>query len=161
MRLVVQKVSQAAVTSSVEAQPTVTASIHAGLCVLVGFERDDTDQDVEAAVNQLLKLRLFPDPSSQTKNALNIVQATADLLLVSQFTLNAALKSGRPSYHRAMPPQHAASMFDRLIERCRPVEHAGGLVRNGVFGSWMQLQLVNEGPYTICLTATNGKCQAW
>ncbi|PXF40574.1 D-aminoacyl-tRNA deacylase [Gracilariopsis chorda] len=161
MRLVVQKVSQAAVTSSVEGQPTVTSSIHTGLCVLVGFERTDTESDLHACVKQLLKLRLFSDDTRNTKNSLSVGQAGADLLLVSQFTLNSVLKSGRPSFHRAMPPSDASAMFDRFVQLCKPVEEGGGVVRSGVFGAWMQLQLVNEGPYTVCLTATDGKCQAW
>lgn len=162
MRLVVQKVAQASVTSTVSGQPTVTSSINRGLMVLVGFEKGDTEIDIQAMRKYLLKLRLYPstdDPPKQ--NILNIADAGVDLLLVSQFTLSATLKSGRPSFHRAMEAGDASQLFMQFVTDCRDNLPEACQVGSGVFGSWMQVHLVNEGPVTICLTCKDGKCDTW
>lgn len=166
MRLVVQRVVQAAVTSARDGLPTETADIGKGLCVLVGFERSDTLADCEAMAKQLFKLRVFPeDPTAEScarSNAVNVLLGKKDVLLVSQFTLNATLKSGRPSYHRAMDPQDAKQMFHEFIELCKQkMGTDAGVVKNGIFGSWMQVHIVNDGPFTICLTCADGKCSTW
>lgn len=166
MRLVVQKVAQAAVTSVVEGRPVETAQIVRGLCVLVGFERGDTSADCAAMSKQLLKLRLYPEePTGNGPGrvyAANVADVKQDLLLVSQFTLNATLKSGRPSFHRALEPESAKKLFEEFVVLCREgLLESGGTVKSGVFGSMMQVHLVNDGPFTICLTCTEGKCSTW
>ena len=152
-----QRVAQASVTGG-----GATASIGRGLCVLVGFEAGDTTAERDALLNGLLRLRLFKgeeeaDARNWTKNVLDL---NGDILLVSQFTLSAVLKSGKPSFHRAMPPEPARSMWAGLVERCREL-HAHGAVESCVFGSMMDVQVVNEGPVTICLSAKDGKCTTW
>lgn len=163
MRLVVQRVAQASVTSSIPEQPTVTNSINRGLMVLVGFEKDDTPTDMEEMSKQLLKLKFFSsDDEPPKKNAWNIAEAQVDLLLVSQFTLAASLKGGgRPSFHRAMGGNEASQMFSQLTTACRDALPNECHVESGVFGSYMQVHLVNDGPYTICLTCRDGKCDTW
>lgn len=155
MRLVIQKVSQACVTSTLEST-TTTASINKGLLALVNFETGDTLADLEAATKSVLKLRVFE--SEEKRYDRNIVQVEEELLLVSQFTLNATLKSGRPSFHRALNADSAKEYYSELI---RMMRESGVDVQHGVFGSWMQVHLVNEGPFTICLQAHNGKCETW
>lgn len=159
MRAVVQRVAQASVTGGGE-----TASISRGLCVLVGFESSDTTAERDALLQQLFKLRLFPKPSPDGGEPKpwsgTAADVNADILLVSQFTLNAVLKSGRPSFHRAMPPGPAKEMWGGLVEAARGM-YTSGIVRNCVFGSMMNVSIVNEGPVTICLTSVDGKCSAW
>lgn len=165
MRVVVQKVSQAAVTSTLEGASPETASIGRGLVALVGFERGDTAAECAAAAAQLLKLRLYPEPrpdAAPRPYAAGLAAAGRDLLLVSQFTLNATLKSGRPSFHRALGPDDARPLFEQLFHLCRDGLRATEChVRSGVFGAYMQLHLVNDGPFTVCLTCTDGKCTTW
>lgn len=166
MRLVVQKVSQAAVTSVAEGAAAETAEIGRGFCALVGFEKDDTISDCQSMSSQLLKLRVFPEAPSETGPgrvyAANLGDVQQDLLLVSQFTLNATLKSGRPSFHRAMGPTNAGPLFEEFIKLCREgLRERGCEVKSGIFGSYMQLHLVNDGPFTICLTCKDGKCSTW
>lgn len=166
MRLVIQKVSQAAVTSTVEGKAPEVAEITRGLCVLVGFENGDTSVDCLAMSKQLLKLRLFHEPSSESgpgrTYAANLAAAKQDVLLVSQFTLNAVLKSGRPSFHRALGPEKANTLFAEFAKLCQDgLREAECVVKSGIFGSYMQLHLVNDGPFTICMTCTDGKCTTW
>lgn len=162
MRLVVQKVAQASVTSSKADLPTVTSSINRGLMVLVGFEKDDSVSDVQAMSKHLLKLRLFPSETEPKKqNFATVGDAGLDILLVSQFTLSAVLKSGRPSFHRAMDADKASVLFSQFASACRDSLPSHCQVETGVFGSWMQVHLVNEGPFTICLTCREGKCETW
>lgn len=164
MRVIAQKVAQAAVTSTIDGV-TTTASIANGLCVLVGFEKGDTKAEMEAMAKQLLKLRIFSkeaEEKRQTNSKVTLEEAGKDVLLVSQFTLSAVLKGGRPSFHRALEADGAKELFDGLVQICRPqIEAGGGVVQCGIFGSWMQVHLVNEGPFTICLTSRDGKCEAW
>lgn len=166
MRLVVQKVAQAAVTSAIEGKPTETAEIAKGLCVLVGFEKGDTSADCTAMSKQLLKLRIYPEPPTEDgpgrPYAANLASVNQDLLLVSQFTLNATLKSGRPSFHRALEPGNAKELFEEFTGLCREgLRESNCVVKSGIFGSYMQVHLVNDGPFTICLTCTGGKCATW
>lgn len=162
MRLVVQRVAQASVTSSKPNLPTVTNSINRGFMVLVGFEKGDTVSDVLTMSKQLLKLRLFPSETDPKKlNISTIGDAGLDLLLVSQFTLSAVLKSGRPSFHRAMDADEANALFSQFASACRDSLPSHCQVETGVFGARMQVHLVNEGPFTICLTCREGKCETW
>lgn len=152
----IQRVSQASVTSTLN-ETTTTAQIPGGLLALVGFEKTDTEAEAEAAARQLLKLRLFPCDGS-AKATLNLKDAGKELLLVSQFTLSAALKSGRPSFHKAMPGTPARELWEGFIACCRA---EGVPVQSGVFGAFMQVHSVNDGPFTLCLQAADGKCEAW
>lgn len=160
--MIIQKAAQASVTSSVPEQPVVTSSIARGVMVLVGFEKDDTETDVQAMCKQLLKLRLFDSSEDPPKrNALNLADAQRDLLLVSQFTLAAQFKSGRPTFHKAKEGAVAKDMFAQFAQLCRDGLPSTSKVESGVFGSWMQVHLINEGPFTVCLSCKDGKCDAW
>lgn len=165
MRLVVQRVTQASVKSEREGHAPLISEISKGLCVLVGFERDDTSADCVAMAKQLLKLRLFDSEENADRSAkctLNMSQAGADLLLVSQFTLAATLRSNRPAYHHSMPAEPGLEMFDAFVELCKEgLKDSAGVVRTGIFGAMMKVSLVNDGPFTICLTCKDGKCTTW
>lgn len=160
MRAVVQRVSQASVTGGGR-----TAEIGRGLCVLIGFETTDTSRECDALLSQLLKLKVFSSATTTAEGeterpwSAGVRDIDGEMLLVSQFTLNAQLKSGKPSFHRAMPPEPAKEMFDCFVDAAKR-EHPNR-VRNCVFGSMMNVHLVNEGPFTICLTAADGKCSVW
>lgn len=142
MRCVVQKCAQASVTGGGR-----TASIGAGLCVLVGIHVDDGPEEATKMIKRLLGLKIFSDDESPqagerwTKDASG---KQAEILLIPQFTLYAAFKSGRPSFHRSMKPEFARPYFDDFVAQCR-VAHPSAVVETGMFGERMEVSLVNSG----------------
>lgn len=145
-----------------EGQAPVTATIGRGLMVLVGFEKGDTIDDMHAMCKYLLKLRLFSTKDDPPKlNAHSLSDTGADLLLVSQFTLAAQLKSGRPSFHKAMDGSDAGSFYTQFVDLCRKGLPDQCCVETGIFGAKMHVHLLNEGPFTMCLSCRDGKCDTW
>ncbi|WP_458403734.1 D-aminoacyl-tRNA deacylase [Methanobrevibacter sp.] len=141
MRLVVQRVTNA----SVEVDGEITGQIDEGLMVLVGFGENDSEKEADYLTRKLVKLRVFEDENGRmNKSALDI---GAKLLLVPQFTLYGKVKKYRPSFHHALEPGRASELFDYFADRCG--EHVE--VETGVFGAFMKVNLLNNGPVTILL----------
>lgn len=138
-----QRVTQASVT--VDNQ--VVGQIGAGLLVLVGVQKHDTDQSAARLIERLLGYRVFPD--NEGKMNLGLQDIKGGLLLVPQFTLAADTKKGmRPSFSSAAPPQMGEEFFNKLVEMARQ-QHQD--VATGVFGADMQVALVNDGPVTFII----------
>ena len=146
MRLVVQRVSQASVSVAGEE----VGRIGRGLLVLVGCRDGDTADDAEYCCRKLLGVRLFDDEKEGKAWALSVQQANLQVLLVSQFTLFAALKGNKPSFHRSMPPGPAKEFYDAFRERVKAA-YAPDKVADGVFGAKMDVALNNDGPVTIVI----------
>lgn len=148
MRTVIQRVSRASVTI----QGTVHATIDEGLLVLLGIEPSDTEEDVEWLVKKTAQLRIFNDAQGIMNRSL--IDTGGSALVVSQFTLFASYKKGnRPSYIRAASHDIAVPLYESFCRRLslaldRPVE-------TGVFGADMQVELLNDGPVTICMDSRN------
>lgn len=144
MKCLIQRVSQASVTVDGE----TVGAIQRGLLVLVGFEKTDTQTQLDWHCDKLLKLRIFPD--AQDKMNLSIVDIQGELLIISQFTLASNCKKGtRPSFDSVMPPTDAEHCYEQFVEQVRK---ASGLkVETGQFGAMMQVSLVNDGPVTFML----------
>jgi len=143
MRAVLQRVTQA----SVIVQECTVGSIKAGLLVLIGVVRTDTQADADYLLKKILELRIFPDDAGKMNR--NVQEINGAILLVSQFTLVADCRRGRrPSFDRAAPPEQAQSLYNYLVDRARlgPVP-----VETGVFQASMQVSLVNDGPVTLIL----------
>lgn len=143
MRIVLQRVSEAAVT----VDGRITGQIKKGLLILLGIEADDTDEMLPAYVNKIIKMRIFEDRNGKTN--LSLADAGGALLVVSQFTLCADISHGnRPGFTGAKEPVEAKRMYEKFIELCKgyslPVE-------NGEFGADMKVSLVNDGPFTIIM----------
>ena len=143
MRAVCQRVSKARVTVGGD----VVGEVGAGLVVLLGVARSDTDDDSIRLATKVAALRIFENEEGKFDRSLLDVQGSA--LVVSQFTLLADIRKGnRPSFSEAAPPKDAELRYDRfcgtLAEQCIPVA-------TGVFGARMAVELVNEGPVTIIL----------
>ena len=139
MRLVVQKVSRAAVEV---AGRTVGVLDSPGLVVLVGVTHDDTAADAERLADKVWNLRILDDERS-------CAETGAPLLVVSQFTLYAdAQKGRRPSFIGAAPPEQAEPLVARYAEALRAL---GVPVQTGVFRANMQVEIHNDGPVTILL----------
>lgn len=144
MRAVLQRVSDAAVHIGGNEQ----ARIGRGLLVLLGIEVGDTEADLEWLCGKLVRMRIFPDMEGVMN--LDITQVNGELLLVSQFTLQASTAKGnRPSYIRAARPDEAIPLYLRTKQRL--VELLGKPIGTGEFGADMQVQLVNDGPVTIVI----------
>ena len=144
MRIVIQRVTQASV--SIAGQ--LTASIGAGMMVLVGVEDGDTEADSEWLANKTANLRIFNDANGVMN--LSVIDIAADILAVSQFTLTASTRRGnRPSYIRAAGHPTATHLYEHYCRRLR--ELTGTAVPTGTFGADMQVALVNDGPVTIII----------
>ena len=141
MKAVLQRVSNA----TVEIDGKTAGSIGGGLLILLGIEREDTNQDAEWLVNKIVDLRIFDDEAG--KMNLSARDIGGELLIVSQFTLYGDCRKGRrPSFDRAARPEAAVKLYDYFVEQAR----ATGLrVETGVFQAAMQVHLVNEGPVTL------------
>lgn len=145
MRLVIQRVSRA----QVRAGGSLLGEIGRGAAVLVGIGVGDTPEVVDRIADKLLGLRYFQDAAGRINLAITDVGGA--YLVVSQFTLLADLSRGRrPGFTDAAPPELAEPMVDRFVERLRA---AGCGVETGRFGAEMELELVNDGPFTLVLEA--------
>ena len=144
MRVVVQRVIRA----SVAVQQEIVAQIARGLLVLLGVEPSDSRDDILWLAGKIARLRMFSDQDGAMN--LSVQDIKGDLLVVSQFTLFASTRKGnRPSFVGAAAPEQANQLYE---EFCRQLEtEIGRPVRRGVFGANMQLDLVNDGPVTICI----------
>jgi len=148
MKAVIQRVSRA----SVVIDSKTVGQIAQGLLVLLGISTDDTPEDLEWISHKIVQMRIFDDEQGVMNKSL--IDVNGQLLLVSQFTLQASTKKGhRPSYMAAARPeiaepiyQQSIVLFEKLINK--PVE-------TGEFGADMQVSLVNDGPVTIWLDSKN------
>ncbi len=141
MKLVVQRVTHA----SVKVDGDVTGKIDEGLMALVGFGENDTQKEADYLARKLAKLRVFADDEGKMNKS--VLDIEGKLLLVPQFTLYGKVKKYRPSFHRALAPDKATELFDYFVEKCREYVE----VQTGVFGAYMKVELLNDGPVTIIL----------
>lgn len=142
MRAVVTRVKEAAVSIDGEE----TARIGKGFLVLLGVHKEDTGEAADRITDRITGLRVFSD--AEGKMNVSPKDAGAELLIVSQFTLYADVKSRRPGFSDAARPEKAIPLYERVIEGCRA---AGFTVRTGSFGADMEVSSVNDGPVTILL----------
>lgn len=142
MRLVVQRVKNASVTVKNE----VCGEINQGLLVFVGIGKNDSEKEADYMVRKLLRLRVFEDENE--KMNLSVRDIDGDLLLVSQFTLYGDVShNNRPNFRNAMNPNDAEVLFDYFVEKCREYIH----VETGIFGEFMDVELLNDGPVTVLI----------
>ena len=138
-----QRVSSA----RVDIGPDTIGAIGAGLMVLIGVERGDTERTGDRLVERLVGYRVFPDDHG--KMNLSVADVSAGLLLVPQFTLPADTRKGaRPSFSGAAPPDEGQRLFEHVVRRARALHP---LVETGRFGAHMQVSLTNDGPVTFTL----------
>jgi D-tyrosyl-tRNA(Tyr) deacylase len=148
MRAVIQRVTQASVTIA----GTVHASIEDGLLVFLGIEDADTEEDIEWLSARIVNLRIFNDNEGVMN--ISIKEVDGNILLISQFTLYASTKKGnRPSYIKASKPDIAIPIYEKMIQQlCRDM---GKIIKTGIFGADMKVELVNDGPVTIIVDTKN------
>ena len=148
MRTVTQRVQHASVT--IDGQ--IKSKIGEGLLVLVGIEDRDTTNDIEWMAKKLVNLRIFNDENGVMNRS--VIEIGGDILVVSQFTLQASTKKGnRPSYLKASKPDVAIPMYEAF---CAEVGlQLGKPVLTGTFGADMKVELLNDGPVTILIDSQN------
>ena len=148
MRVVIQRVTRASVTIAGE----LKSSIGRGMMILVGFCNEDTDQDLDWAVKKIAQLRIFDDEQGVMNKS--IEETGGEILAVSQFTLYASCKKGnRPSYIRAAKPDISVPLYNSFCQKLQ--ERLQKPIKTGVFGADMQVELINDGPVTICIDTKN------
>lgn len=148
MRVLIQRVKQ----SSVEIENKITASIQAGLLILLGIEAADDVEDIEWLIHKIVNLRIFNDEEGIMNRS--VLDVDGDILVVSQFTLHASTKKGnRPSYIKAAKPDVSIPLYEKFCDELS--EKTNKKIATGTFGADMQVSLVNDGPVTIWIDSKN------
>lgn len=140
MKAVVTRVTKASVTIDGK----VNGKIAKGFLVLLGIAPEDTKEDAEFLADRVCGVRVFEDEDG--KMNLNLEKAGGELLVVSQFTLFADLKSRRPGFSGAARPDVAVPLYEKFISEC---QKRGFHVEHGEFGADMKVSSVNDGPVTL------------
>ena len=148
MRAVIQRVSKASVTID----GTVKSAIGWGFLILLGVCNEDTMEDVEWLVKKIANLRVFGDENDVMNRS--ILDIGGEALVVSQFTLFASYKKGnRPSWFRAGSHEHSIPLYEAFCEQLS--SQLAKPVGTGEFGADMKVELLNDGPVTICMDTKN------
>ena len=148
MKVVLQRVANASVTVA----DKYVSEIGAGLLVLVGIEDEDTVADIEWLSNKIVNMRIFNDANAVMNYSL--LDVDGELLVVSQFTLQASTKKGnRPSYIKASRPEVAIPIYEAFVSVLEKAVNKK--IGTGIFGADMQVALQNDGPVTLVIDSKN------
>ena len=148
MRIVIQRVSHASVTI----EGNVKSAIKKGYLILLGVCEEDTSEDVEWLVRKVIGLRVFEDENGVMNRS--IMDVNGEILVISQFTLFASYKKGnRPSWLRAAKHEVSIPLYNEFCSKLS--EALGKQVGTGEFGADMKVELLNDGPVTICMDTNN------
>lgn len=148
MRVVIQRTAHASVTIGGK----LKSAIGPGMLILVGIEDADGQEDIDWLCRKIANLRIFDDEKGVMNRS--ILESGGDILVVSQFTLHASTKKGnRPSYIRAAKPEISIPLYETF---CAALSQTlGKPVATGEFGADMKVELLNNGPVTICIDTKN------
>ncbi|KAG8236151.1 hypothetical protein J437_LFUL001580 [Ladona fulva] len=149
MKTVIQRVTCAKVSVG----ESLISSIGRGLCVLVGISRYDTDKDIEYMVRKILNTRFFEDENGRRWSK-SVKDMKLEILCVSQFTLCHMLKGNKLDFHNAMSPKESESFYNMFLTSLRK-SYQPELIKDGKFGEYMQVNIVNDGPVTLHLESPN------
>lgn len=148
MRIVIQRVSHASVTID----GNVKSRIGHGFLILLGIGEDDTEEDIDWLVKKTVNLRILDDADGVMNRS--ILDTGGDIIVVSQFTLMASYKKGnRPSWIHAARHEVSIPLYNAFIDRLSAA--LGKPVGSGEFGADMKVELLNDGPVTICMDTKN------
>lgn len=143
MRVVIQRVKKASVT----VEENCIGKINEGLVLFLGVGQQDTKETAKKIWDKIIKLRIFADENGKTN--LSVQEVKGEILIISQFTLYADCKKGnRPSFVNAASPELATELYEYIILLC---QKQFGKAEHGEFGADMQIELINDGPFTIVL----------
>ena len=131
--------------ASVRVNKDLVSSIDKGILLMICFEQTDTQVQIDKLISKILDYSFFEGVSGKLDVSLRKIGA--ELLIVSQFTLNASTKKGlKPSFHKAASPDLAEELYNKLKDSIN-LEYKN--VKYGVFGAYMELELTNDGPFTL------------
>ncbi|APZ46410.1 D-tyrosyl-tRNA(Tyr) deacylase [Polaribacter reichenbachii] len=148
MKVVLQRVSKASVTIN---QKKV-ADIKQGILVLLGIVNEDTQEDINWLIRKIINLRIFNDEKGVMN--LSLKDINGEIIVVSQFTLQASTKKGnRPSYIKAAKPDVAIPLYENFVTSLQ--KEIITKVQTGEFGADMKVELLNDGPVTIIIDSKN------
>lgn len=148
MRVVIQRVSQASVTIN----NVCKSKIDQGFLILLGIEEADTDEDIAWLCRKIVGLRVFDDEAGVMNKSIG--EIGGNIIVVSQFTLMASYRKGnRPSYIRAAGHATAIPLYERFCKMLS--DELGRPVQTGEFGADMKVNILNDGPVTICMDTKN------
>ena len=146
MRMVCQRVSEA----QVKVNDKPVGQIGKGLLVYISVGRDDTEKDALFMADKLVRLRIFSD--ERGKMNLSVRDIGGGILLISNFTLHGDCRKGRrPSFDAAAEPELAQQLYEKVSEL---IAERGIVVERGVFGEYMQVSSINDGPATFLLDSS-------
>ena len=148
MRAVIQRVSHASVTINGH----IKSAIGQGYLILLGICEDDSMEDIDWLVKKIIGLRIFDDENGVMN--LSVMDIQGEILVVSQFTLMASYKKGnRPSWIRAARHEVSIPLYEAFCARLSAA--LGKSIGTGEFGADMKVELLNDGPVTICMDTKN------
>ena len=148
MRIVIQRVSRASVTIDGK----VKSAIKNGYMILIGICEEDTTEDVDWLVRKVVGLRVFDDENGVMNRS--IMDVDGEILVISQFTLFASYKKGnRPSWLKAAKHEISIPLYEEFCAKLS--DSTGKQVGTGEFGADMKVELINDGPVTICMDTKN------
>ena len=143
MKVVIQVCSNASVSVNNE----LINKINEGYLLLVGIDKNDNEDIIKKMANKIVNLRINKDENDKTN--LSILTTGGEILSISQFTLCAMLDSRRPSFSFAASADIAKDLYHKFNKQ---LENYGIIVKEGVFGAEMDVELLNKGPFTIVIT---------
>ena len=144
MRVVIQRTKRASVTIDGHCK----AQIGLGLLVM----DEDNEEDIAWLTKKIVNLRVFDDENGVMNKS--VLDVNGEILAISQFTLYASSKKGnRPSYIKAAKPEISVPLYERFCEALR--SELGKDIGTGEFGANMKVELLNDGPVTICIDTKN------
>ena len=148
MRTVIQRVARASVTIDGKTK----SQISSGMLILLGICEEDGKEDIEWLVKKIANLRIFDDEKGVMNKS--ILEMDGEIMVVSQFTLYASYKKGnRPSWFKAAKPEISTPLYQLF---CNEMSQAiNKQVATGEFGADMKVELINDGPVTICMDTKN------
>lgn len=148
MRTVIQRTQSASVTID----GVCKSEIGNGLLVLIGVEEQDNEEDIAWLTKKIVNLRIFDDENGVMNKSVKDVDG--EILAISQFTLFASTKKGnRPSYLRAGKHEITVPLYNKFCETLE--QELGKPIGTGEFGAYMEVELINDGPVTICIDTKN------
>ena len=144
MIVVIQRVTNA----TVKVEGKMISSIKNGMLILLGISSDDSKEDIIKMTNKISKLRIFNDENNIMNK--NVNEVNGEVLVVSQFTLYGNVKKGnRPSYIDAAKPDIAKPIYNLFIKQLDSL--INNKVQKGIFGAYMEVDIVNDGPVTLII----------
>ncbi len=139
MKAVIQRVTKA----NVKVKEKIINEIQNGLCVLIGFEKEDNEEKIKKMSKKIANMRLFGDKFSQS-----VIDINGEILLIPNFTIPGITKKGtRPNFQNSMPPSEAKIFYDKMLKELNNYI----TTKSGIFGADMKVEIINDGPVTIIL----------